>query len=839
MKTDAVANTLRAMRGRVVLFINRFSLRTVLYTGFAVVILLNLMAASLTEWAAYVAGRTMDRFVNVDNTISDLCLKSTTAMVSARRFEKDFLLTYKEFGFPEAKSRYLSRVLMSLADVTEFMKKIRLLTNDPEFVRWTREVDHATNEYQPKLIGMIDRYGMLGDANTGIEGDMRGKAHEIESLLNQLGSEMLLADYLSMRRREKDFIARIRDTDAMELRKAAVLFKSDLAASGLSAERKVELGALAHAYQALFEQYVVTVEEIRAIKKGVLKSAQTFEPALEKLYRGSLANVTVAQEHVKKIESALNFIKVVIGLLIFSFSTLVAFAISRSVSTSVVESKSFAERIASGDLTNRLALRGLNEFATLALALNSMAEALQNAAEKHKQQDSRIRFLAYYDDLTGLSNRMFFKELLKKALVWARRYDQTVVILYLDVDDFKRVNDTLGHPLGDKLLQAVSERLIASVRSSDSVARLAEDNEQTTVSRLGGDEFVILLHNAGKIHEVSRVARKLLNEIAKPFDLDGHEVFTSASMGISFYPSGGEDADNLLKNADAAMYQAKTKGKNNYQFYTDDMNASALELFNLERDLHRALEREELLLHYQPKLDTTRRMMVGMEALVRWNHKEKGMIVPTQFIPLAEDTGLILPIGEWVLRTACLQTSAWQKAGFESANVAVNLSARQFNQKNLPDIVARALQEAALSPRHLELEITESMVMQKPEEAIAVLRKLKNMGVRISIDDFGTGYSSLNYLRRFPVDSLKIDRSFIMNATTNPDDAAIVKGIVALAHNLKLKVITEGVETEAQFEFLRDVECDEVQGFLFSRPLPTDEFLKFLKQGENRVKSDV
>ncbi|MBI5593239.1 MAG: EAL domain-containing protein [Deltaproteobacteria bacterium] len=824
MKTDAVANTLMVMRGRIVLFINRFSLRAVLFTGFSVVILLGMTAAALTEWSAYVAHSAMDRFVYVDNTISDLCLKSTTAMVSARRFEKDFLLTYKEFGFPEARSRYISRVLTSLADITEFMTKIRFLTNDPEFVRWTREVDQAINEYQGKLIGMIDRYGILGDLNTGIEGAMRARAHEMERLLNPQGSDTLLAGYLSMRRREKDFIVRIRDADAAELRKAVILFNSHLAASGLPAEQKVKLGALAQAYHALFEQYAETIEEIRAMKKGTLKSAQTFEPALEKLYHSSLANVTVALNHVKKIEAALDLIKVVIGLLIFSVSMLVAFAVSRSVSTSVVESQSFAERIASGDLTNRLAPRGLNEFVTLAIALNNMAEALQNAAEKHKQQDSRIRFLAYYDGLTGLSNRMFFKELLKKALVWARRYGQAVVILYLDVDDFKRVNDTLGHPMGDKLLLAVSERLVASVRSSDSAARLAEDTEQTTVSRLGGDEFAILLHNAGKIHEVSRVARRLLKEIAKPFDLDGHEVFTSASMGISFFPSGGEDADNLLKNADAAMYQAKAKGKNNYQFYTDAMNATALELFNLERDLHRALEREEFVLHYQPKLDTTRRM-IGMEALIRWNHKEKGMISPVQFIPLAEDTGLILPIGEWVLRTACLQTNAWQEAGFKSANVAVNLSARQFDQKNLPDIIARALHETALPPRHLELEITESMIMQKPEEAIAVLRKLKNMGIRISMDDFGTGYSSLNYLRQLPVDSLKIDRSFIMNVTIDPGDAAIVKGIIALAHSLKLKVIAEGVETEAQFEFLREVECDEVQGFLFSKPLPADEFL--------------
>src|SRR5574341_1283935 len=297
-------------------------------------------------------------------------------------------------------------------------------------------------------------------------------------------------------------------------------------------------------------------------------------------------------------------------------------------------------------------------------------------------------------------------------------------------------------------------------------------------------------------------------------------------MGICLYPSSGENAEDLLKNANAAMYHAKRQGKNNYQFYSEALNAKATEVLMLERDLRRAIEQEEILLYYQPKLQASSKKTVGMEALVRWNHKERGMISPAEFITLAEDTGLIVPLGERVLFAACLQANAWRTTGFENANISVNLSVRQFEQKNLTDVIEQTLRTTGLPPQNLELEITESSVMRKPLEAIAVLQKLKTMGMRISIDDFGTGYSSLSYLRRLPIDSLKIDRSFIMHATTNPADAAIVRGVIALAHSLKLKVVAEGVETEEQFEFLRSVDSDEVQGYLFSRPLPAEEVVK-------------
>ena len=456
--------------------------------------------------------------------------------------------------------------------------------------------------------------------------------------------------------------------------------------------------------------------------------------------------------------------------------------------------------------------------------LNKANEGLKDEIAARKKSEERIHFLAYYDSVTGLPNRTFLQELLNRAIAYAQRHKTTGALLYFDLDNFKRINDTFGHAAGDRLLQVAAERITNVLRKTDTIARSTDGDD--IVSRMGGDEYVVLLQNVNKLIDIDRVANRILKEISYPFDLQGHEVVMSASMGICVFPSGGENAEDLLKNADAAMYHAKKQGKNNYQFYSEALNAKAIEILNLERDLRRAIEQEEILLYYQPKLDASSRKVVGMEALVRWKHKEKGMISPAEFIPLAEETGLIVPLGERVLFVACLQANAWRTTGFENAHISVNLSVRQFDHKNLVDVIEQTLRTTGLPPQNLELEITESSVMRKPEEAIAVLQKLKTLGIKISIDDFGTGYSSLSYLRRLPIDSLKIDRSFIMHATTNPADAAIVRGIIALAHSLKLKVIAEGVETEEQFEFLRSVDCDEVQGYLFSKPLPADQFSK-------------
>ncbi len=455
---------------------------------------------------------------------------------------------------------------------------------------------------------------------------------------------------------------------------------------------------------------------------------------------------------------------------------------------------------------------------------------IQRDITRRKKAEEQIRSLAYYDRLTGLPNRTFYIELLSRALIHAERYKRKMATLFVDLDAFKRINDTLGHDAGDQLLQEVSTRLVRCMRKSDYIARSDKEEAQDIVSRLGGDEFIVLLDELRRLEDAAIAANRILADLSQPFMLGGQEVFITASIGISLYPSDGTDADALLKAADIAMYHAKNQGKNNYQYYAQSMTAATLERLHLENELHRAIDREEFLLYYQPKLDAKSRKVGGIEALIRWKHPSRGMISPVEFIPLAEESGMIVPIGSWVLSAACEQYSAWRATGHPFVCISVNLSNRQFGHKDLVETVTRALKGSEMDPSHLEMEITESTVMQNPEKSIATLRQFKDMGIRISIDDFGTGYSSLNYLRRIPFDSLKIDRSFVMNINTSPDDAAIVRAIIAMAHSLKLKVVAEGVETEEQFAFLRELECDEVQGYLFSKPLPAEECIRFIER---------
>ena len=451
---------------------------------------------------------------------------------------------------------------------------------------------------------------------------------------------------------------------------------------------------------------------------------------------------------------------------------------------------------------------------------------------EHKRTEERVRFLAYFDSLTGLPNRFFFKELLDKALAHAQHHKRILAILFIDVDNFKRINDTLGHDLGDELLQAITARLLKTVRNSDCVSRTNENAIINTLSRLGGDEFIVLLSEISDVQDPAKVARRILNDISEPFMLRGHKVIITASIGISMYPCDGEDAQHLLKYADLSMYHAKDMGKNTYQFYTESLKTSAFERLTMEGELHKALDNDEFLVYYQPTLDVQSRKIIGMEALIRWKHPEKALISPSGFIPLAEDTGQIISIDEWVLRTACIQNKTWQNSGFAPMVIAVNLSTTHFENRNLTNMVTRALQDADLAPQYLGLEITESKIMKNPVTSIIVLNELKAMGVRIAIDDFGTGHSSLSYLRQIPLDYVKIDRSFVMNITTSLQDTAIIKSIITLSHSLSFKVIAEGVETEQQLEFLREHECDEMQGFLFSRPVPANTFTQLLKEGK-------
>jgi diguanylate cyclase (GGDEF)-like protein/PAS domain S-box-containing protein len=449
----------------------------------------------------------------------------------------------------------------------------------------------------------------------------------------------------------------------------------------------------------------------------------------------------------------------------------------------------------------------------IAFALNTLDHE-EDRARSHE----RISYLANHDTLTGLPNRLMFGEQLESALLHAQRHQRTCAVLFIDLDRFKLINDSLGHDAGDELLQVMALRLKGCLRASDIVARL------------GGDEFVVLLREVAEVHHIGGVARKILDAALEPIELNGQECRISASVGISVFPSDAQDAATLMKNADMAMYSAKEEGKNNFQFFSCEIRSQSMERLTLETRLRRALERKELLLHYQPKLDVRSGVITGVEALLRWQCPEHGLIAPGEFIGLAEETGLIVPIGRWVLRTACRQNAAWIQAGLPPVAMAVNLSARQFATDSLVEDVELALRESGMSAQLLELEITEGMVITNPERALRVLNSIKAMGVRLAIDDFGTGYSSLAQLKHFPIDTLKVDRSFIRDIPNDNEDRAITEAIIAMGKSLGLNVVAEGVETVHQLDFLRHRDCDEMQGFYFSKPVAPDELAQLLRQ---------
>ena len=446
---------------------------------------------------------------------------------------------------------------------------------------------------------------------------------------------------------------------------------------------------------------------------------------------------------------------------------------------------------------------------------------------ERKRAEERIQYLATHDGLTALPNRVMFSQLLNLAIQSARRYERNFAVLFIDLDRFKIINDTLGHEAGDMLLKEIATRLRHVLRSSDIVARL------------GGDEFVVLVQEVNEQDQVAIVARKILSAVLKPIVLGGQDCRVTASIGVALHPSAGQDEQSLMKNADIAMYLAKEEGKNNFQFYSEKIKVQSLERLALETNLRHALERNEFSLHYQAKLDLKSRLITGIEALLRWRNSDLGMVSPGQFIPVAEETGLIVPIGRWVLKAACMQNVAWQRAGLPDLCMAVNLSARQFSDESLLEDIVAALQASGMKAEYLELELTESMVMQNPERTVKLLAAIKQMGVRIAIDDFGIGYSSLATIKRFPIDTLKVDRSFIRDLEQNSEDRALTEAIIAMGKTLSLTVVAEGVETQGQETFLRDHACDEMQGYLFNRPLASEDFADFLRRYSDRAQHNA
>ncbi|TAK63167.1 EAL domain-containing protein [Methylobacter sp.] len=433
-----------------------------------------------------------------------------------------------------------------------------------------------------------------------------------------------------------------------------------------------------------------------------------------------------------------------------------------------------------------------------------------------KLSEERLNYLAHHDPLTGLPNRLLFHDRLEQAVLQAQRSKHMIAVMFLDLDRFKAINDTLGHVIGDELLVAVAERLKHCARETD------------TIARLGGDEFAVIITRIIHEEDVEQVAQKIIQTLSSVYSVGGYEVFITASIGINLYPGIDNDRGKLLENADVAMYHAKQFGRNNYKFYSTDMNAVAFERLMLETNLRRALERQEFRLYYQPQIDMQSGIVNGVEALIRWQHPELGLVSPLEFIPLLEETGLILPVGEWVIRTACKQIREWLDAGFPSLIMAVNLSGRQFRQPNLIEMIEQALHEFNIPPAQLELELTESVMMDNLEETAETLKKLKLLGLKIAIDDFGTGVSSLGYLKHFPVDTLKISHDFVLNLPADSADASIASAVISLARNMQLSSVAEGVENQRQMDFLRSQDCERMQGFLFSRPIPAEQMTSLL-----------
>jgi diguanylate cyclase (GGDEF)-like protein/PAS domain S-box-containing protein len=488
------------------------------------------------------------------------------------------------------------------------------------------------------------------------------------------------------------------------------------------------------------------------------------------------------------------------------------------------------------DIDHRMILPNGGEF-----TVNLQAEAVfddqlksltivgtaQDISER-KRSEREIHRLAYFDSLTGLPNRILFKDRVTQALAHAGRYQSMLAILFLDLDRFKVINDTLGHNIGDLLLKHVADRLTDSVRHSDSIGRTTEEEAKHELARLGGDEFTVLLTNLHDVQDAAKVAGRMLEALARPFLIDGHEIFVTVSVGIAVFPSDGDSVDILLKNSDSAMYHAKEEGRNNVQFYSNIMNAAASERLVLEGELHHAMERQEFVVYYQPQIDLRNNRIVGAEALVRWQHPQRGLLGPAVFLSAAAETGLIRAIDEWVLLEACRQVRSWQQRGLMAASVSINMSNSLFHGDTLLKAVKEALRESGLSPLCLELQLTESIAMRNVDMSIAMLNDLKVIGVQLSIDDFGTGYSSLSYLQRLPVDMVKIDQSFIKEILTKAKPVPIVRAIIAMAHSLQLGVLAEGVEEEEQRTILVAEGCDQAQGYLFGRPMRAEEFAKLL-----------
>ncbi|MFK2826605.1 EAL domain-containing protein [Bacillus sp. B190/17] len=553
--------------------------------------------------------------------------------------------------------------------------------------------------------------------------------------------------------------------------------------------------------------------------KKVLKSFISV-PSQKPYVIGIVTDYNVIQEVLNK--QLLNSLIISIIVLVFVF--IVSYFLARYIVRPINQILLKVNEIAKGNFGEQVLVERSDELGLLSNQVNTMSLNLLHYTDELKKKNKEIQYHAYYDFLTGLPNLRFFNEAASKLA--SLNNNRPMAFLFLDLDRFKFINDTFGHATGNAILKAVTNRISCLLKEGE------------MLSRIGGDEFILLLPNTGR-EAAGDMAQTILKELEKPFVHEGNGFFITSSIGISMYPIDSENVEDVIKNADIAMYRAKEQGRNNHQFYTSDMNDLIQRRAVLEKGMRQALERNEFTLFYQPKVDINTGMIIGNEALIRWCHPKLGMISPAEFIPLAEETGLIVSIGEWVLRTACKQNQEWQKSGFPEMSISVNLSPRQFQQVNLVELVNEVLSDIGLDPQYLELEITESIAMYNEHYVIDKLHALKNLGVKIAIDDFGTGYSSLSYLKKFPIHILKIDQSFIKDIEAGSDDTKIITTIIAMAHNLKVKVIAEGVETDEQLQFLQQQKCDEIQGYLFSKPLSVEEYNRMFEEVQEAARIKI
>jgi diguanylate cyclase (GGDEF)-like protein len=520
------------------------------------------------------------------------------------------------------------------------------------------------------------------------------------------------------------------------------------------------------------------------------------------------------------VESHALGVEIVQMIVFFSLlAVIVSLVLSRVLAHPLNLMAKAVSQFAAGKPIADLPVHRNDEIGYLARSFQSMASSLTVHVGELQDKQSHLDYLAHHDPLTDLPNRLLLLDRLSQAVNKAARNHGQLAVLFIDLDRFKNINDSVGHFVGDQVLKMAANRLSQCIRHED------------TVSRLGGDEFTILVEESHTPEDVVIVAQKVMVAIEQPFVVEGHDFYLSCSIGISMYPQNGRDAEELLRNADAAMYKAKDQGRNNFQFYTEDMTERALQHVRMEASLRRAIEQHEFVVYYQPQIDLATERIVGLEALVRWQHPELGLIPPAEFIPLAEETGLIVTLGEWVLNTACTQARAWYDAGLNPGRVAVNLSGKQLHTDEIVSVVKKALGQTGCEAAWLELEVSENFYMREAEQSIAILRQIQALGVELAIDDFGTGYSSLAYLKQLPISKLKIDRSFVKDIAHDADDEAIARAVIALGRSMKLRVIAEGVETEEQLRFLKREGCDEIQGYLYSRPLPADQATAMLEGG--------